>query len=56
MASSSNAGVQQLQTSIFKFDGKNNFAMWKHLMLLYLNSNGYGDIIEKDFVEPTQTE
>ena len=53
MASSSTAGVQiqQVQSTIFKFDGKTNFAMWKHLMELCLKSNGYGEILEKDLVE-----
>ena len=54
MASSSSTGVQQLQqvqSTIFKFDGKNNFPMWKHLMELCLKSYGYREILEKGFVE-----
>ncbi|KAK3000000.1 hypothetical protein RJ639_023060 [Escallonia herrerae] len=54
MASSSTSGVQQIQqvqSTIFKFDGKNNFAMWKHLMELCLRSGGYGEILEKGFIE-----
>ena len=40
-----------MQSAIFKFDGKNNFPMWKHLMELCLKSYGYGEILEKGFVE-----
>ncbi|KAK3002299.1 hypothetical protein RJ639_021616 [Escallonia herrerae] len=51
MASISTTGVQQVQSTIFRFDGENNFAMWKHLMELRLRSGGYGEILEKGFVE-----
>ncbi|KAK3037419.1 hypothetical protein RJ639_030181 [Escallonia herrerae] len=53
MASSSTTGVQQIQqvqSTIFKFDGK-KFAMWKHLMELCLRSGSYREILEKGFDE-----
>ena len=56
MASSSTGAspVQQVQTTVFKFDGRSNFAMWKRLMELCLKSNGYGEIIKNGFTEPTE--
>lgn len=59
MAASSSAGatqLQQVQSTIYKFDGKSNFAMWKRLMELCLQTSGYGEILEKGFVEPTEEE
>ena len=57
MAASSSAGgsqVQHVQTTVFKFDGRSNFAMWKRLMELCLKTSGYGEIIKDGFTEPTE--
>ena len=57
MAASSSIGasqIQQLQTTVFKFDGRSNFAMWKRLMELCLKTSGYGEIIKDGFTEPTE--
>ena len=55
MATSTSGGSsQQVQTPVFKFDGKSNFAMWKRLMELCLTTNGYGEILKKGFAEPTE--
>ncbi|XP_019416394.1 PREDICTED: uncharacterized protein LOC109327683 [Lupinus angustifolius] len=54
MVACSNIGASQVQTTIFKFDGRSNFSMWKWLMELCLTTNEYGEIIKKGFVEPTE--
>ncbi|XP_057444758.1 uncharacterized protein LOC130737003 [Lotus japonicus] len=58
MAASTSTGTnqvqQQVQTIVFKFDGKSNFTMWKRLMELCLTTSGYRDIMKKGFVEPTE--
>src|ERR1044072_738491 len=55
MATSTSGGSsQQVQTTVFKFDGKSNFAMWKRLMELCLTTSGYGEILKKSFEEPKE--
>jgi hypothetical protein len=54
--SSSTNQVLSVQTTVFKFNGKSNFPMWKRLMELCLATNGYGEIVKNGFVEPTEEE
>lgn len=53
-ASASGGSSQQVQTTVFKFDGKSNFEMWKLLMDLCLTTSGYGEILKKGITEPTK--
>ena len=54
--STSSQQFQQVQSTIFKFDGRTDFVMWKRLTELFLRSSGYGEILEKGLADTKEGE